>query len=122
MKKSIYEIILENIQEDGKLPENFSLPKEYKDKTEFTFAPGALDGIYIYHFGVPDEKIEKAKVCIKKAIDFINQEEITKANKEFEKIFKKDIRAISIIDEICSCIHHNSENLDPQKIFARRSQ
>ena len=118
MKKSIYEIILENIQEDGKLPENFSLPKENKDNTELNFAPGALDGIHIYHFGIPDEEIEKAKVGIKKAIDFVSQEEIKKANKEFEKIFKKDIRAIDIIDEICSCIQDNSENLDPQKIFA----
>ena len=116
MKKSIYEIILENIQENGKLPNGFDLNNQ-KIRTEYTFAPGALDGIRIYHFSIPDEEIEKAKKVIKKAIDYANQEKTEKADKEFEKIFKKDIRAIDIIDEICSYIQDNSKNINPKVLF-----
>ena len=117
MKKSIYEIIIENIQETGKLSDDFDLKKSLTGKTEYTFAPGALDGIHIYHFSISDEQIEKNKTTIKKAIDYANQEKIEKADKEFEKILEKDFRAIDVIDDIYSYIQYNSEKLNPKTIF-----
>ena len=49
---SIYEII-KNSLIDGKLPEDFSLPKLHSED-EMVFVDGGLDGIYTYHMHLPE--------------------------------------------------------------------
>lgn len=59
--KSLYNVIKENIK-DGRLPEDFSLPKEkFNDKV--AFADGAMDGIMIYHMGRGEISDEDMKIC-----------------------------------------------------------
>lgn len=51
MEKSIYEIIKSSVGGDGLLPRGFSLPE--KDcEAKIRFAPGAMDGIMMFHGGV----------------------------------------------------------------------
>ena len=52
MERSIYELICENIK-DGALKEGFSLPDE-ADSAPVKFAPGAFDGITIFHMGLDE--------------------------------------------------------------------
>ena len=47
-KQSIYEVIKASLV-DGRLPEDFSLPKDEDSDQNLPFADGAMDGIYIYH-------------------------------------------------------------------------
>ncbi len=50
MRKSIYEMICENITEEGVLREDFALPQE--DDSAVRWAPGAQDGVILYHMGM----------------------------------------------------------------------
>lgn len=58
MPQSVYEYICENIK-DGRLPDGFGLPPAYTGEKGLMFAPGAMDGIMMYHFGVqPKEEAD----------------------------------------------------------------
>ncbi|MBD5156921.1 MAG: hypothetical protein HDT13_04740 [Butyrivibrio sp.] len=48
MKNSVYDIIKSAVDENGLLPQDFSLP-DYDSETKIRFAPGAMDGIMMFH-------------------------------------------------------------------------
>ena len=113
MEKSIYELICNNIN-DGVLKDGFSLPEEV-DPASVRFAPGALDGIRIYHMGhsKPDAdgmmQMEEAVRCA--AGD--NRQE---AEALFAESTKMN-RAISVIDELQNFVMAHSEELDANHVF-----
>jgi len=49
--QSIYSVIYEGINSEGKLPKDFTLPFKKTFPNELKFMPGAKDGIGIFHFG-----------------------------------------------------------------------
>lgn len=55
LPRSIYEYICERLT-DGHLPEGFGLPPAYTGEKGIMFAPGAMDGIMMYSFGVQPAK------------------------------------------------------------------
>ena len=55
LPQSIYEYICERLT-DGHLPEGFGLPPAYTGEKGIMFAPGAMDGIMMYSFGVQPKK------------------------------------------------------------------
>lgn len=59
--QSIYEILLENLTPDGRLPQPFSLPCEATPPNELRFIPGTKDGIGIFHTNTSssDEVVEE---------------------------------------------------------------
>ena len=78
MSESIFQIIRAATQLDGSLPPHFDLPESSEDDSSSEnaaekphmarFAPGAKDGISIYHFGVtpaPDVAKEVARIIKK---------------------------------------------------------
>ena len=77
--KSIYESICENI-EDGLLAEDFVLPPE--DKESILWAPGAMDGVYIYHMGHPDTE-KSALNKMENAINSISNGDFTQGERFF---------------------------------------
>lgn len=105
MEKSIFELISENITE-GVLKEGFSLPEE--SDYAIQFAPGALDGIYIYHMPhnyLNDEDFTQMAEAVNSAAEGNAQ----KAEQLFSE-FTKEHRAISVIDELQGyIIDHRTE-------------
>jgi hypothetical protein len=49
--RSIYNLIRESLNPEGKLSQNFALPFEETSPNELRFMPGAKDGIGIFHLG-----------------------------------------------------------------------
>ena len=94
MKKSIYGLILENI-EDGKLKEGFSLDMEESDGVKF--ADGAMDGIFIYHMN--KERMDAAGT--KKMINALKRcsaGDFEGADEQLSEL-GANYRAISVIDD-----------------------
>ena len=65
--QSIYNVIFESLNSEGKLSHNFTLPFEKVSPNKLRFIPGAKDGIGIFHFGSKHpEKVAKKIVKLLK--------------------------------------------------------
>ena len=104
---SIYKSIKSSIV-DGKLPEDFSLPKSYAED-ELVFADGALDGIYTYHMQVPEMSKEDYSLMVE-AIKLASDHKFIEAEDIFIQLANNN-RAISIHDTMQEYIVENSENI-----------
>jgi len=112
---SIYEIITANIQNDGTLPDDFMIQTKHEK-----FAPGAMDGILIYHTenlgtgGVPkDETAEKIVDLLKQYFKSENHQFIN----EIESILA-DESAISLVDLILSRLSAQQKDIDANSMVA----
>ena len=107
MEKPIYELISENIK-DGVLAEDFSLPEE-ADSAPVKFAPGAFDGISIYHMGL-DELDDAGRT----ELGAVLQSASTGKRDETDALFfewTKKHRAISMVDEIQDYVRDHQAEL-----------
>ena len=107
MSESIFQIIRTATQSDGSLPQHFELPESSEDDPSVDtaiekprkarFAPGAKDGISIYHFGVtpaPDVVKEVARIIKKDCKKFGSP-----PNPRLLQIFR-EYSALSLIDDL----------------------
>ena len=119
-RKAIYDYIKEALDEEGNLPKNFSLPaedgesEENKDKPKF--APGAMDGITIYHCAPPSDEDNEERILLKEAIDIAATGAEEEAYAKIEEYAKKG-RAISDIDVLLNHIVEHQSEYEPDKIF-----
>ena len=107
MEKPIYELISENIK-DGVLAEDFSLPEE-ADSAPVKFAPGAFDGISIYHMGL-DELDDSGRT----ELGAVLQSASTGKRDETDALYfewTKKHRAISMVDEIQDYVRDHQAEL-----------
>lgn len=112
--KSIYEMIVENLKEDKEtLKKEFRLPSE--DNKGISFAEGAMDGISIYHMGMPQIGDEDIAV-IGNAITIAGSGDFEKADAAF-KDFCNKYRVVCIIDEIQRYIIDHTRELNAGVIF-----
>lgn len=114
MERSVYQLIMDNINGDGRLDPGFSLPPSENEKG-IIWAPGAFDGVYIYHMppAVPDaEEMEK----ISEALNCASNDEFDRAGSLFADITART-RAVSVIDELQRYIIDHIDQLDPNNIF-----
>ncbi len=119
-RKAIYDYIKEALDDQGNLPEDFSLPEENEKSEEnmngLKFAPGAMDGIILYHFGPSSDKDNEERILLKEAIE-------TAANgseeEAFDKIeeYAKKAHAISDMDVLVNHIIKHQSVYAPDKIF-----
>jgi len=111
-KTSIYEMIKANIGEDGKLSRDFSLD-EPTTPNQICYAPGAMDGIGVYHMGAgnPDKEAVKIVKLIKK---YLQTDKMSYIN-EIEAVLA-DTRTISVVDPILQNIKKDHKGIEPQKI------
>ena len=107
MERSIYELISENIQ-DGVLAEDFSLPEE-ADSAPVKFAPGAFDGISIYHMGL-DELDDAGRTELGAALQSASTGKRDETDALFFEWTKKH-RAISMVDEIQEYVRDHQAEL-----------
>lgn len=111
-KKSIYEMMVENV-ENGILKEEFRLPDDSDNKIKF--APGAMDGIMIYHMG-HSELDECGLDGLKVAIFAASEGKFEEAEAAILKITKKN-RTIGMIDTLQQMVIDNKNQLDASNIY-----
>ena len=109
--KSLFDYIKDNIV-DGKLKDDFSLPKEEND---FIYADGARDGIQYYHMG-PQEMNDNEYQLMLEAIKYASEGEFEIAEKLFIEL-SKTINALSIIDKLQNYIWEIKDNLKAGNIY-----
>ncbi len=107
MEKSIYELISENIA-DGVLKPGFSLPEE-SDSAPVKFAPGAFDGICIYHMGL-DELDDEGRAALGEALASASTGKHEQTDALFFAWTKKH-RAIGMVDEVQNYFREHKEEL-----------
>lgn len=106
--ESIYKYICRNIQENGKLKEDFNLDRYDKNnKSGIRFALGMIDGINLYHATI--ETDEELKSYITEKLKEVNRENIETTEEEIENYLKiSEKRMLGNIDDILRWILNNS--------------
>lgn len=113
-KESIYENICRSRNEWDMLPEGYSLPLEassQSDDQHLHFADGALDGIAIYHMGIPTQDAS----LLKRALD-TTATDLQRAHKLIDK-WVIDGHIISVTNEIQQYIADHQQVLPPSQIY-----
>lgn len=102
--------------ENEKLPENFSLPDA--GNSGIRWAPGAMDGVAIYHMGPPSFSAEEEQAILS-AVQTASQGTYDEAYRAFLALGQQH-SAYSTIDVLQNCIieHKNSLNLGALHGFA----
>ena len=105
MKKSIYEVIKENMTPDGKLPYGFE-PYPNNDPSQFGFIPGAQDGIGMYITG---ENADKSAMELA---------ELITSDPDIDSIAKiaSEYRALSVVDKLVDIIYERRASVDPRRL------
>lgn len=111
MSKSIYQDILDHMQ-NGVLDSDFSIENI---QNGIPYAPGALDGIYMYH--MRNSKLnEQDTKDIEKAIKTASENRYEQADSLFFELTKKN-RAIQLVDWLQHYIDYHIEQLDADLLF-----
>ncbi len=116
--KSILQLIKENLRADGTLPDEFELPdiaaeSQYKE-AELKFAPGAQDGIYLFHMS-PEDISEENSALMGDAVWAIATDEFEKADSIFEELTKSSL-AITFTEYLKELIFNNSSTIAPHAL------
>ena len=115
-EKTIYETIMAAM-ENGKMPRNFALPDtgpEFDNK-KIKMAPGAMDGINIYHFSA-EEPTEEDFQDMADAIAAASSGNVQDAYRMLLELGRK-FRAINIIDEFQDCVRKHADELDAEQLY-----
>ena len=111
-KLSIYELIVTNIDVDGKLPQTFSLEEE-NDPNQIKFMIGAMDGILAYHSaGGNEKKAKKVITLLRKYFETGKEKYIAGV-----ELVLSDNSTISVIDPIRQNIRDNQKDINMGRIF-----
>ena len=111
-EKPILQYIREHI-ENGELPENFSLPQD--NHSEMNFAPGARDGIYIFH--VPKNEVEEDdKKRIEEALCAASDGQYEKAESIFKELSEKT-PAVFLMSDTQQYIADHIDKLSDENLF-----
>lgn len=110
--RAIFDIINEAMI-DGKLPEDFKLPKE--EDGHMPWADGALDGVSIYHMGMG--KIDENSIArIGEGLKYAVEDNYVEADKVVAEVANKH-RAICIIDDLQGYIVDHQAELQAGAIY-----
>lgn len=114
MKTPVYQIIAQNIR-NGVLPPDFSLPEAGSDPAAVRFAPGAMDGITIYHMQPRELDAEGIKQMAE-AFRTVSDGKFQEAEELFAKWTEKH-RAVSVINIMRRYIIDHENELNINYIF-----
>lgn len=113
MNKSIYEKICENI-ENGVLRDDFYLPNDDADRSPVYFAPGAFDGVCMYHMGFSPLDAEAYR-RMAQAIRTAAAGDVPEADKKFHA-WTKDHQTVSYIDDLQHYVVEHAAKLDAGRL------
>ena len=105
---SIYELIKNSIQNNGKLPEDFKLPP--KDPNGVPWADGAMDGVYIYHTVGNEEDIEP----LKNIVFQISEGKFEEAETNLDKL---DFSMVSRTNSLLSWIIQEQKQINLNNLY-----
>jgi len=112
--QSIYSVIYEGINSEGKLPKDFTLPFKKTSPNELKFMPGAKDGIGIFHFGAKSsEKVSKKIVKLLKSD--CKKGSISSQNEIAELL--NECGTLAVIDPILDSIRKEQKKFDIENLF-----
>ena len=100
---------------NGELPNGFSLPSLTKDETEVNWADGALDGVTMYHMGMP-EISKDDRTLMADAVRAAAGRDYDLADSLF-KMLGRHLRAIVVIDDLQSYVMDHQDSLDAKNLF-----
>jgi hypothetical protein len=109
MSKSIYQLICDNITDDA-LNEEFYIEGAEDEIAGFRWAPGAMDGVRIYHMSPSGLDADGARE-MEDAIKCAAEGDFSEADHKFAK-WCKEHRAISNIDRLQNYIMEHARQLD----------
>ena len=115
---SIYENIQQHLQ-DGELPRDFVIEGAETRSKAAKFAPGAMDGILLYHM-TPYTADEETKEQILQALRLICEEDNARNVPQIMDIFEKLEHRASVVklyDAIIEVMLKNMDSLDPEKLL-----
>lgn len=112
-KKSLYELICENIK-DGKLDKSFSLPDE-ESKYSVRFADGCMDGMCVYHICRYDMTKEDTEL-LEQSVKALEKGDVSLTDSLWAQL-GKTARAIQIVDDFQSFILEHRDEIDVNTAF-----
>ncbi len=113
MEKSIYQQITDHIF-DGVLDADFSLPDEKVGWSPLRFAPGAFDGLCIYHMRHGELDADAAKQMAV-ALKTVAKGDYSGANELFHD-WTKEHRTVTYIDDLQKYVLDHAKKLDPENV------
>lgn len=114
-RNSLYELIRDAVQENGRLPEWFSLPEGEKESGAASFSDGARDGIALYHMGPRKENIEGLIETLK----LVNDDKPGEAYLKLKEFFSDDNnRMLFMVDPLANYLFENHADFSPEKVYA----
>jgi len=109
--RPILAIIRENIDSDGRLPREFSLPKDPDDESSLLFADGAQDGIAYFHTQPGKLNDEEADLIVD-ALNAMVSGHVDTADELFLKLTKTR-RALEFGRGLCDIVEENASIINP---------
>jgi len=123
MEKAIYELIQEAVNEEGILSEDFTLPEPDSsddanniNNAKIRFAPGAMDGISIFHMQHSSNTESEEYKQIVNSIQLASKGAYEKANQLIDTFAVKG-HMISYIDDMQNYIIEQKGELDAKNIY-----
>ena len=109
--RPILAIIRENLDSEGRLPRDFSLPEDPDDERSLLFADGAQDGITYYHTQSGKLNDEEADLLVD-ALNAMLGGHIDTADELFLKLTKTR-RALEFGGVLCDIVEENASIINP---------
>lgn len=109
--RPILAIIRENLDSEGRLPREFSLPKDPDDESSFLFADGAQDGIAYFHTQPGKLNDEEADLIVD-ALNAVLGGHADTADELFLKLTKTR-RAFEFGGGLCDIVEENASIINP---------
>ncbi len=113
-KTSMYDYIAAAVV-DGRLPEDFALPRYALDDSQIAWMDGAMDGVNVYHMGFSEISAENSALMAE-AVQAASGKEFEKADQLFGRLGQA-VRAINIIDELQEYVMEHKEELSASHVF-----
>ncbi len=114
MKTPIWEMIRSHLICGGPLMEGWTLPAE-DDETGIRWAPGAMDGVSVYHM-VPYEPDEYMTARMERAADLLCARDYKAADEAFYAMTKEN-GAVRIGPSLCRVIAREAGEIDMEAVF-----
>lgn len=115
MENSVYDIIKSAVDENGLLPHDFSLPN-YDSETKIRFAPGAMDGIMMFHGSLTGNSGGDGYNQLCKIIELASEGDYKAASEEADKFAVKG-HVLADIDGLQEYIIAQKDRLNAKNLY-----
>jgi len=115
-ERPILAIIRDNLDSDGRLPRDFTMPKDPDDENGLLFADGAQDGITYFHTQPVKLNDEEADLLVD-ALNAMLRGPLDTADELFLKLTKTR-RTIEFAEDLCKLVEENAGSINPVHAYS----